>query len=129
MSWVARMLEQRLAEAAEAGELDAGPLQGRPIADLDEHRPAGWWAEQFVRRELSHDRRVVAAAAAAKARAGFWRAESEADVVELVRMANQAMLRANVNLVASDRLEAFDRFEIVDAWRALRRSSPPATAR
>jgi hypothetical protein len=35
-------------------------LWGKPIADLDRPRPPGWWADQFVARELSHDRREAA---------------------------------------------------------------------
>ena len=51
VSWVERLVEQRIAEAIERGELDPGPLRGKPIPDLDQHRPDGWWAEQFVIRE------------------------------------------------------------------------------
>ncbi len=123
MSWVARMVEQRLADAAQSGELDAGPLQGKPIPGIDEHRPDGWWAEQFVRRELSHDRRKVAVAAVAKARVAFWQAESEADVVALVRAANEAIVAANVNLVVADRIAPLDRHEILATWQSIRRPS------
>lgn len=42
MTWVARSLEERLAQAAAAGELDVPDrMKGRPIADLDQPRPAG----------------------------------------------------------------------------------------
>ena len=75
VSWIERVIEERLAQAAAAGELDAPHLNGKPLPDLDRPREQGWWADQFVRRELSHDRRKVAEAAAAEARAGFWRAD------------------------------------------------------
>ena len=53
------MVEERLANAAASGELDVSPqLKGKPIADLDLTRNQGWWADQFVKRELSHDRRL-----------------------------------------------------------------------
>lgn len=115
------MLEERLSQAAENGELDAGPLHGRPFDDLDRPRRPGWWAEQFVRRELSHDRAKVAATAVATAKVGFWQAGSAAEVRELVRAANVGIARANVNLVDGDRLPLFDTDDIVERWRRLRR--------
>lgn len=121
VSWIDRMLEERLSQAAENGDLDAGPLQGKPLDDLDRPRPQGWWAEQFVRRELSHDRAKVAATAAARAKVGFWRAGSTDEVRELVRSANADVARANVNLVDGDRLPLFDADDIVARWRRLRR--------
>ena len=120
MSWIERSIEERLAEAAAAGELDTPTLQGKPLPDLDRPREQGWWADRFVARELSHDRRVRAEAAVAAARAGFWRA---ADVVELrdrVRDANVAIVRANVNLIETDRLEPIDAADIEDRWHRLR---------
>ena len=71
VSWIERMLEERLARAAADGELDTPHLAGKPLPDIDTPRQQGWWAEQFVRRELSHDRRVAAETAAAEARAGL----------------------------------------------------------
>ena len=71
MSWIERSVEERLAKAAESGELRAPTLEGKPIDDLDRQRDQGWWADRFVERELSHDRRERAEAAAAAARVGF----------------------------------------------------------
>lgn len=119
MSWIERMLEERLARAAADGELDAPALSGKPLPDLDRPREQGWWAKQFVERELSHDRRAIAAAAASVARAGFWRCRSEDEVRAAVRAANQAIVRANVNLIADDRLDVFDADDIVARWRRL----------
>ncbi len=115
------MLEERLSQAAADGELDAGPLHGKPFDDLDRPRPQGWWAEQFVRRELSHDRAKVAATAVAEARAAFWRAESVEELRELVGSANAEIVRVNVNLVEGDRLPLFDLGDVVARWRRLRR--------
>lgn len=127
MSWIERAVEERLAQAAADGELDTPHLRGKPIADLDRPRPQGWWADQFVRRELSHDRRERAETTAAAARVGFWRA---ADVDELrarVRAANADIVRANVNLVESDRLPLFDAAEIEARWQGLRAAPRRAT--
>lgn len=120
VSWIERMLEQRLADAARDGELDGGPLKGKPIPDIDRQRPPGWWAEEFVKRELSHDRRVAAAAGAERARVAFWRSDSPDELRRLVAEANRAIVAANVNLVAADQIEPFDIVDVVDRWRGLR---------
>ena len=113
------MLEERLAQAARTGELSVPHLQGKPLADLDRQRQQGWWAEQFVARELSHDRRQAAESAAATARAGFWRAESVGELHARVGTANAAIAAANINLVDADRLEPFRVDDIESRWRAL----------
>lgn len=119
MSWIERVLEERLAQAARTGELSVPHLEGKPLADLDRQRQQGWWAEQFVARELSHDRRKTAESAAASARAGFWRAESVDELRERVAAANAAIATANLNLVDADRLEPFGAREIESRWRDL----------
>ncbi|MEO6651464.1 MAG: hypothetical protein ABIP17_02265 [Ilumatobacteraceae bacterium] len=121
MSWIERSIEEVLANAAATGALDTPELTGRQL-DLDTQRSQGWWADQFTRRELSHDRRRVAEAAAAQARIGFWRADTSGDLHDRVREANEAIARANINLVDGDRLVPFDPFDIEDRWRRLRRT-------
>lgn len=121
MSWIERVLEERLAQAAADGELAAPTLEGKPLADLHWERPQGWWAQRFVQRELSHDRRVAAIAAAASARAGFWRCADVEAVRDAVRAANDALVRANLNLIDADRLPLFDPDDVVERWRRLRR--------
>jgi hypothetical protein len=121
MSWVERLVEERLAKAAANGELDTPHLQGKPLPDLHQPRGQGWWADRFVQRERSHDRRTVAVAAAAEARAGFWRAATEEELRDLVGAANAMVIRANLNLIESDRLDLFDWRDIRDRWRSLGR--------
>lgn len=121
MRWSERTLEQRLADAAANGELAAPTLEGRPIADLHHERPQGWWTKQFVERELSYDRCIVAQQAAAAARVGFWQCHDEAAVRLAVDAANAAIAGANVNMVAGDRLPPFDPDDVVDRWLRLRR--------
>lgn len=113
-------MEERLANAAAAGELDTPELRGKEL-DLDSHRGEGWWADQFTRRELSHDRRKIAEAAAAAGRAGFWRSTSVEDLRARVSDANRAIVRANINLVEADRLELFDVADIERRWSELQR--------
>jgi Domain of unknown function (DUF1992) len=121
MSWVERLVEERLAQAAANGELDTPHLTGKPLPDLHHSRSQGWWADRFVERERSHDRRSVAEAATAEARAGFWRATTEDDLRERVGAANAMIAKANINLIESDQLDLFDWRDIRDRWLALRR--------
>lgn len=119
MSWIDRVVEERLAQAARNGELDTPHLKGKPLPDLDAQRSQGWWADQFVQRELSHDRRKVAEAAMADARAGFWRADTVDRLRDLVRDANAMIVRANINLVEADQLEPFDWNDVRTRWETL----------
>jgi hypothetical protein len=121
VSWIERAVEERLARAAANGELQVPELHGKPLADLGKPRNPGWWADQFVARERSHDRRKDAEAAAATARAGFWRCDDLDAVRRAVGRANDAIAAANVNLLESDHLSRFDPDDIVDRWRKLRR--------
>jgi DnaJ homologue, subfamily C, member 28, conserved domain len=123
MSWVSRMVEQRLANAAEAGELDGGSLKGKPLPGIDTQRPDGWWAEQFVKRELSHDRRKAALEAAAVARTEFWKAASLGELRDQVITANEAIAKVNINLTDADQIERFDIADVRRRWSRLR----PAT--
>ncbi len=126
MSWIDRILEERLSQAAADGELDAHPaLKGKPIGDLHHQREQGWWAKQFVERELSHDRRQIAEHAAAAARTGFWRAESVDELRGLVASANAAIVEANINLVPKDRLARFDLADVEARWARVRSGSNP----
>jgi len=121
MSWIERAAEERLARAAANGELQVPELHGKPLTDLDKPRNSGWWADQFVARERSHDRRKDAETIAATARAGFWRCDDIEAVRRAVADANDAISAANVDLIESDRLAYFDPDDIVDRWRKLRR--------
>jgi len=121
MSWVERSIEERLANAAAAGELDTPELSGREL-DLDNHRGQGWWADRFTRRELSCDRRAAAEAVADEARVGFWRAGDLVTLRALVDEANAAIERVNINLIETDRLAPFDLGDIERRWHRLRRT-------
>jgi len=118
---LSRAAEEHLARASANGELDvADRLKGKPIADLDQPRASGWWADQFVARERSHDRRAVAQQEAAAARIRFWRCDDLDTLRASVAAANVAIDTANLNLIESDRLARFDVDDIVERWRRVR---------
>jgi 16S rRNA C967 or C1407 C5-methylase (RsmB/RsmF family) len=118
---LSRAAEEHLARAVANGELDvADRLKGKPIADIDRPRHPGWWADQFVARERSHDRRSAAEQHAAAARIRFWRCADVDTLRADVAVANAAIEKANLNLIESDRLERFDVDDIVARWRRVR---------
>lgn len=122
MSWIGRAVEERLARAAAAGELDAAPsLKGKPLPDIDRRRPDGWWADQFVAREKSYDRRQIAMRDAAADRAAFWRCPDVGSLRDSVAAANRRIDVANLNMVPADHVEHFDVDDIIDRWRRLQR--------
>lgn len=53
MSFLDLIVEQRITEAIERGELQPGSYHGKPLPDIDQQRQPGWWAEQFAAREIA----------------------------------------------------------------------------
>ena len=51
MRAVDAIVERKIAAARENGYFDNLPGAGKPIADLDVQRAAGWWGERFAKRE------------------------------------------------------------------------------
>lgn len=119
MSYLDRIVEQKIAAAVARGEFDDLPGAGKPL-DLDPREP-GWWAEQFVRRERSRLLREEVVNELAARRAAFWRAESLADLRELVTDANRTLTKANARLVAEDRLPLVDLRDTIERWRTVTR--------
>lgn len=118
---MSRSVEQRLANAAAAGELRSERLEGKPLADIDRVRSDGWWAERTARTEVSRERRRAAEEARSAARVRFWRTATRAELDALVAEANAAIDHANLNMVDDDQLERFDPLDIAQRWNALRR--------
>jgi hypothetical protein len=119
VDFIDRMVESRIAEAIERGDLDPGPLKGKPIDDLDRPRPHGWWAEQFVRRERSRLAREEALERITSWRVQFWRAATIAELRVVVEQANRWAELVNRRLVAEDAIPLFDADEVERSWRSL----------
>ena len=120
MSWLERSLEERLAQAARTGELDTPHLAGKPLPDLDQQRPDGWWAERFVQRERSHDRAEEAQRSRHQLRQRFWRAATRTDLAQLVQVANAQLARQNARMLPADHIELFDPVDVERRWERLR---------
>jgi hypothetical protein len=122
MDFIDRIVEQRIAEAIERGELGPGPLNGKPIPDLDQPRPAGWWAERFVRRERSRVVREQAVDEIGAWRLRFWRAPDVGQLHRLVADANHWLDAVNQRVVDEDVIPRFDPADVERTWRSLDRS-------
>jgi len=48
---VESIADRRIREARAAGLFDNLAGRGQPIADIDQERPPGWWADRLVERE------------------------------------------------------------------------------
>jgi hypothetical protein len=124
MSYLDLLVDEQIRQAMERGEFDDLTGAGKPLADLDRQRQAGWFAERLVRRERSRVLHEDTLADLADRRVGFWRAPSIADLRRLVTEANRTIAAANGRLEPDDRIAPFDLHEVAADWRAIRRPAP-----
>jgi hypothetical protein len=121
VSYIDLIVERQIAAAIERGELEVPPaLKGRPLPDLDQVRPAGWWAEQFARREQSRLERDEARQERDAWCPRLWRAATRAELEGLVAEANARVDALNERLVADDALDPFVVADVVAIWQRLR---------
>ncbi|MEO6122683.1 MAG: DnaJ family domain-containing protein [Ilumatobacteraceae bacterium] len=123
MSYIDLIVERQIAEAIARGEMDGGPLKGKPFADVDEIRQPGWWAEQLVRRERSRVINDEAKPEYSTWMRRFWNAADTAAVSRLVADANAWVDLVNGRMIDEDALVRFDEADVIARWRVARR--PP----
>ena len=119
VSWIDRIVEQRIAEAIERGELDTPNLRGASL-DLDQQRSDGWWAEQLVRKERSRALREDSLPERGTRQTAFWRAPTLPELLHFVAEANKWIVGVNQQLLPADALELFDPRDAVETWKRLR---------
>ena len=119
MDFIDRLVESRIAEAIERGELDPGPVKGKPIPDIDNPRPQGWWAEQFVRRERSRLAREETLERIGAWRLRFQRATTIDELRRMIAQANGWIDRQNQRLAPDDAVPRFENGAVERAWRSL----------
>ena len=127
VSFIDLIVERQIAEAIARGEMDGGPLKGRPLADATEMRQPGWWAEQLVRRERSRVVHEDNAPDHAAWQRRFWRADDADDVTRMVADANRWIDSVNGRMLDDDAFARFDEVDILARWRAARRPAPSVT--
>ncbi len=114
--------DRKIRAAREAGLFDGLPGSGKPIPDLHEERPPGWWATRLVRRERSIlkveelDRDVRAAMPR------LWRLDSESNVRVQVRGLNEQIEDYN-RVTTWEQRQPLDEEDIVEQWKQQRRST------
>ncbi len=111
--------DRRIQAVRAAGMFDNLPGAGKPIPDLDQQLPPGWWATRLVRRERSMfkaeelDREVRAAMP------GLWRLESEVAVRASVNDLNQSIDGYN-RVTTWEPRARLDEDEVVGQWHRIR---------
>jgi len=125
VSYIDLIVERQIAEAIARGEMDGGPLQGKPFADATEMRQPGWWAEQLVRRERSRVISEDSKAEYAACQRRFWNAADASTVSQLVADANVWIDSVNARMLVDDAFVRFEEPDIIARWRVARRPLAP----
>ena len=116
---MAEISERRIDDARERGLFDDLPGHGKPIADIDQQRRAGWWAERFVRTERSKVKAMQLEDEIRNAKPALWRLATEGEVRHQVAALNRQIAEYNrVTTVAP--VAPLDMNETVATWARLR---------
>ena len=111
--------DRRIGEARRAGYFDNLPGKGKPIADLDRQRPAGWWGTRIVRTERDKLRHETLVEDLRRAMPPLWRLETEAEVMAEVDRLNT--LIGSHNAATTFRTIApLSPADTVGRWRSVR---------
>ena len=114
-------VERRIEQGRRAGLFDGLELEGQPIPDINDERPAGWWATSLVARDRSL-RRVHQLVAQLHRRKGIAMLDDDHEVVRQSLIALNAQLdAANEMVEIKDRAEGLDIEAELGAWRERRR--------
>ncbi len=119
MDAVTSIAERRIQAAREAGLFDNLPGKGRPIPDIHEQRPPGWWAMRVAKRERSIINAEDLDSLIRDTKRTLWTAESEQEIRSAVTDLNSRIDHYNRTTTweARPRLNAD---EMLAAWRRRR---------
>ena len=120
MSYIDLIVERQIAEAIARGEMDGGPLQGKPLADIGSERPPGWWATRTLTGERSAERRREAEGELARRRNALWAAPTRTRLIDLVAETTTWIDATNATLQPVDAIQPLVLQECEDTWTALR---------
>ncbi len=113
--------DRRIQAARAAGMFDNLPGAGKPIPDLDQQLPPGWWATRLVRRERSMFRAEELDREVRAAKPGLWRLESEALVRAKVNELNHSIDEYN-RVTTWEKRARIDEDHVVGQWQSIRRT-------
>ena len=111
--------ERRVDQAREEGLFDNLPLHGKPIPDLDRHRPTGWWAQQFVKNERNKVKALQLEEELRAAMPALWRLETEDAVRRRVDELNATIATYN-RVTTLEPMPPLDAEATVATWRDLK---------
>lgn len=117
---VEALVERRVRQARADGYFDNLAGAGKPIADIDQQRPAGWWANRLVTEERNKLKALQLDDEISAAMPGVWRLDTEANVRARVAELNERVAAHNVavrNTAAPRAL--LDADATVATWRRL----------
>lgn len=114
-------VERRIVQGQRAGLFDDLELEGQPIPDIDDERPAGWWAASYLARDQSA-RRLHKLMAELHRRKGIAMLDDDHEIVRQSLMdLNTEIERANQTVETKDRADGLDIEAELAAWRERRR--------
>ena len=116
---VSAIAERRIADGQADGFFDDLPGHGKPIADLDRPRPAGWWAERFVAKERHGLAREDLLASVRRAMPGIWRLTDAEAVRSSIERLNEDITEHN-RVTSIEPVPPLDPAETIATWRRLR---------
>lgn len=114
-------VERRIEQAKRAGFFDDLALHGKPIPDLDEERPEGWWADSYVARDRAL-RRLHILIAELPRRKGRLMLDDDHEAIRrgMLRL-NAEIAEANELVEPNERADGLDVEAELRAWRERRR--------
>ncbi len=114
-------VERRIQQGQRAGLFDDLELEAKPIPDIDEERPVGWWGASYVARDRSL-RRVHRLVAELHRRKGIAMLGDDHEAIREAMVAlNDELDAANQLVEAKDRAPGLDVEAELAAWRERRR--------
>ncbi len=114
-------VERRIEQAQRAGFFDDLALHGKPIPNLDEELPEGWWGDSFLARDRAK-RRLNALLGELGKRKGIAMLDEDHEVVRHRLIAlNAELAEANEGVDPKDKAELLDIEVELAHWRARRR--------
>ncbi len=116
---ISSIAERRIQAAREAGMFDNLPGHGKPIPDLGEQRPPGWWAMRVAKRERSILNAENLDSAIRDGKRSIWTMDSEPGVRATVADLNNKIDHYNRNTTWEKR-PRLDPDELVSAWQRRR---------
>lgn len=115
--------DRLIRQGQDRGEFDDLPGAGEPIADLDDERPAGWWADRWIATQKSLVAAEELRAERAVIRTRALNRESVSDLRSDIEQLNALIVEHNRTAQRRDhRVDPVDLNDAILVWYRLRRA-------